>query len=106
MSALSDRMLRQFGPRIWTSKGPIISFLGFRYPTRMAVINLSRGRIVHLVTHCAFTGTQAGSGRIRIGELHSGAQPAPSSVSGEWASAYPRARALRIPGFARKASDP
>ena len=36
-------MLREFGPRIWTSEGPIISFLGFRYPTRMAVISLSRG---------------------------------------------------------------
>ena len=40
---MSGVMLCEFGPGIWTSRGPIISFLGFRYPTRMAVICLPNG---------------------------------------------------------------
>ncbi|HEY1329326.1 MAG TPA: DUF4336 domain-containing protein [Casimicrobiaceae bacterium] len=36
-------MLRQFGPSIWVAEGPVVSFYGFRYPTRMAVLRLSGG---------------------------------------------------------------
>src|SRR5919199_2866688 len=35
--------LRPFGPDIWTADGPVASFHGFAYPTRMAVIRLSGG---------------------------------------------------------------
>ena len=35
--------LRAFGPDIWIADGPVTSFLGFPYPTRMAVIRLSEG---------------------------------------------------------------
>jgi hypothetical protein len=37
--------LRQFGPEIWMVDGPVVSFYGFRYPTRMAVIRLSNGSL-------------------------------------------------------------
>ena len=34
-------MLKPFGPDIWIAEGPVVSaYLGFRYPTRMAVIRL------------------------------------------------------------------
>ena len=36
-------MLREFGPGIWITDGPVVSFFGFPYPTRMAVIKLSSG---------------------------------------------------------------
>ena len=38
-----EPMLREFGPGIWTTEGPVVSFFGFPYPTRMAAIKLSSG---------------------------------------------------------------
>ena len=35
--------LRKFVPGIWAAEGPVVSFLGFSYPTRMALIRLSNG---------------------------------------------------------------
>lgn len=40
MTALSP-----FGPNIWVAEGPVVSFFGFPYPTRMAVIRLRNGSI-------------------------------------------------------------
>lgn len=40
-------MLTAFGPQIWLSDGPVLTAaLGFRYPTRMAVIRLGGGDLV------------------------------------------------------------
>jgi len=37
-------MLKPFGQDIWTADGPAVTaFLGFHYPTRMAVIRLTDG---------------------------------------------------------------
>ncbi|MCP5091850.1 MAG: DUF4336 domain-containing protein, partial [Gammaproteobacteria bacterium] len=36
-------MLEEFGPSIYMADGPIVSFYGFPYPTRMAVVRLSNG---------------------------------------------------------------
>ncbi len=36
-------MLAEFGPSIYTAEGPTVSFYGFPYPTRMAVLRLSDG---------------------------------------------------------------
>ena len=38
-------MLKQFGHEVWTADGPDVVIVGFRYPTRMAVIGLSDGRL-------------------------------------------------------------
>ena len=57
-AAIFDRglelvMLRQFGHEIWTADGSdVVAMLGFRYPTRMAVIRLSRQRPLRLVAGC------------------------------------------------------
>ena len=40
-------MLEQFGPEIWLADGPIVvAAMGFRYPTRMAVVRLPDGLFV------------------------------------------------------------
>ena len=36
-------MLREFGQSLFIADGPTVSFYGFPYPTRMAVIRLSDG---------------------------------------------------------------
>ena len=36
-------MLEEFGPSLYVAEGPTVSFLGFPYPTRMAVARLSDG---------------------------------------------------------------
>ena len=36
-------MLDQLGPELWIGDGPIVSFFGFPYPTRMAVVRLGDG---------------------------------------------------------------
>jgi hypothetical protein len=37
--------LQPFGPEIWVADGPVASFHGFPYSTRMAVIRLSDGSL-------------------------------------------------------------
>ena len=36
-------MVDQLGPELWIAEGPIVSFFGFPYPTRMAVVRLGDG---------------------------------------------------------------
>lgn len=39
-------MLSEFGRNIWICDGPEVSVLGFRYPTRMAVIQMAQGLFI------------------------------------------------------------
>ena len=39
-------MLTQFADNIWIANGPVTTVMGFRYPTRMAVIRFSNGNLV------------------------------------------------------------
>ena len=32
--------LKAFAPNIWLADGPIVSFYGFPYPTRLAIVRL------------------------------------------------------------------
>ena len=36
-------MISEFGPALYTVDGPVVSFYGFPYPTRMAIARLSDG---------------------------------------------------------------
>ena len=38
-------MLEKFGPSLYVADGPTVSFYGFPYPTRMAVVRLSDGTV-------------------------------------------------------------
>ena len=39
----AELMLQEFGQSLYIADGPTVSFYGFPYPTRMAVIRLSDG---------------------------------------------------------------
>ncbi len=39
----TDCMVEEFAPRLYVADGPAVSFYGFPYPTRMAVVRLSDG---------------------------------------------------------------
>lgn len=43
---LGNIALCEFGPGIWTSEGPILPFIGFRYLTRMTVIRFPNGDLL------------------------------------------------------------
>ncbi len=38
-------MLKHLGPDLWVADGGIVSFFGFDYPTRMAVVRLKNGAL-------------------------------------------------------------
>ena len=97
--------LLEFGPDIWTAEGPVVSFFGFRYPTRMAVIRLSHGGLfvwspVALTEALKRDVDALGPVRAVISpnRLHHLYLP-------EWKSAYPRARLFASPGLRRKRKD-
>lgn len=39
----ADSLIQRFAPKVWTAEGPVVSFYGFPYPTRMVAIQLSDG---------------------------------------------------------------
>jgi hypothetical protein len=40
---LATQQLEEFGPSLYVADGPVVSFFGFPYPTRMAVVRLTDG---------------------------------------------------------------
>src|SRR5579871_1092074 len=102
---MNDTSFSQFGPGIWTSEGPIIPFVGFRYPTRMAVIRLAN-RELFVWSPIALSGAlrqhvdALGSVRwlVSPNRLH-------HLYLSEWKSAYPDARLYASPGLRAKRKD-
>lgn len=97
--------LLQFGPEIWIADGPVASFHGFPYPTRMAVIRLSDGGLF-VWSPVALTNSL----RVAVDALG----PVQHLVSpnalhhlflGEWKSAYPAAHLCAPPRLRRKRKD-
>lgn len=102
---MSNVTLCKFGPGIWTSEGPVISFFGFCYPTRMAVIHLARGGLfvwspVALSTALKREVDALGPVRCLVSpnRLH-------HLYLGEWKSAYPSAKLYASPGLRAKRKD-
>ena len=98
-------MLLQFGPEIWTADGPVVSFHGFAYPTRMAVIRLSDGSLfvwspVALSDPLRASIDSLGPVRhlVSPNALH-------HLFLTEWKSAYPAARLYAPPRLRRKRKD-
>ena len=94
--------LLQFGPEIWIADGPVTSFHGFPYPTRMAVIRLSDESLfvwspVALSDSLAASVNALGAVRhiVSPNALH-------HLFLGEWTSAYPAARLYAPPRLRRK----
>jgi len=98
-------MLRRFGPEIWTADGPVVSFFGFAYPTRMAVIRLGDGNLFvwspvplspELRREVEALGPVAHI--VSPNKLH-------HFWLGEWKAAYPKARLYASPGLKRRRRD-
>ena len=102
----SDRQnLQPFGPDIWIAEGPVASFHGFPYSTRMAVIRLSDGSLfvwspVALSTALRAAVDALGPVRhlVSPNALH-------HLFLAEWTSAYPEARLYASPRLRRKRRD-
>jgi hypothetical protein len=97
--------LLQFGPEIWIADGPVASFYGFPYPTRMAVIRLFNGSLF-VWSPVALSGSLRASidvlGPVRYlvspNALH-------HLFLAEWKSAYPEARLYASPRLRGKRKD-
>lgn len=97
--------LRRFGDGIWIGDGPVLPFLGFPYPTRMAIVRLADGALM-------VWSPVALSGPLRdevdaIGPVRYLVSPNPLHhlFLAQWKSAYPDARLFAPPGLRRKRMD-
>jgi hypothetical protein len=98
-------MLLPIGPEIWIADGPVTPFLGFAYPTRMAVIRLADGGLFvwsPIALSDALRVAVDGLGPTRFlvspNALH-------HLFLGEWKAAYPAARLYASPRLRRKRKD-
>lgn len=99
-------MLQKFGPELWIAKGSeVVAALGFRYPTRMAVIRLPDEALfvwspVALTDSLRTAVDALGAVRHLV---------APSTLHdlfiADWKRAYPDARVYAGPGLARRRND-
>jgi len=95
-------MLTPFAPDLYLAEGPTVSFFGFPYPTRMAVVRLSTGRVwvwspVALTEELARAVEAIGpvDSIVTPNKLHHLFLP-------PWRSRFPDARLYAPPGLARK----
>jgi hypothetical protein len=99
-------MLKQFGREIWTAEGAeVVAMLGFRYPTRMAVIRLPGGDLFVWSPVALTEGLRAevdALGKVRH-------LIAPNALHhlflAEWKQAYPDALLYAAPGLRGKRPD-
>jgi hypothetical protein len=97
--------LQEFGPDIWVGEGPVVPFLGFAYPTRMAIVRLSDGGLFAW-SPIAFSAElkqavdDLGPVRFLISpnKLH-------HLFLGAWKQAYPQAGLYASPGLRDKRKD-
>lgn len=95
-------MLASFGQNLYLADGPTVSFYGFPYPTRMALVRLSTGK-VWVWSPIALTPEMAGAVEaigsvayiVSPNKLHHLFLPA-------WRNRWPDARLYAPPGLARK----
>jgi len=98
-------MLQPFGEDMWLADGPETAVIGFRYPTRMAVIRLSGGGLFIwspvALSDALRTAVDA------LGEVR--CLIAPNSLHhlflGEWRRAYPGAKLYAPPGLRARRKD-
>jgi Domain of unknown function (DUF4336) len=95
-------MLEEFGSFLYTAEGPTVSFYGFPYPTRMAIVRLSDGD-VWVWSPIALTDELASSVEA-IGPVKHIVSPNKIHhlFLNEWAERWPNARLYAPPGLARR----
>ena len=98
-------MLQEFGQSLYIAEGPTVSFYGFPYPTRMAVVRLSDGSAwvwspVALSDDLVDSVESVGPVRFIV---------SPNKIHhlflSEWASRFPDARVYAPPGLAARKPD-
>ncbi|MBN9080048.1 MAG: hypothetical protein BGP04_04685 [Rhizobiales bacterium 62-17] len=99
-------MLNEFGPNIWIADGTdVVAAMGFRYPTRMAVIRLANGDLF-IWSPTALTATLCAAVD-RLGPVRH--LVAPNSLHHvflpDWKLAYPEALVYAAPGLRQKRKD-
>lgn len=98
-------MLMPFGKNIYYADGPTVSFFGFPYPTRMAVVRLSTGD-VWVWSPIALTEELANAVQA-VGPV--GFIVSPNKLHhlalGEWKNRWPDAQLYAPPGLARKKKE-
>ena len=98
----ADAMLQEFGQSLYIADGPTVSFYGFPYPTRMAVVRLSDGSVwvwspIALSDELADSVETLGPVRFIVSpnKIHHLFLP-------EWARRWPDARLYAPPGLAKR----
>ena len=98
-------MLERFGPSLYTAEGPTVSFFGFPYPTRMAVVRLSDASLwiwspIALTEDLTRSIESIGPVRhiVSPNKLH-------HLFLREWSRRWPAARLYAPPGLVRKKPD-
>lgn len=95
-------MLETFGPSLYVAEGPVVSFYGFPYPTRMALVRLSDGSVwvwspVALTEALAAEVEALGPVRYIV---------SPNKIHhlflAEWAKRWPEAQLYAPPGLAQR----
>jgi len=99
---MSFGQLQPIGTEIWIADGPAVSFLGFPYPTRMAVVRLDEGGLwvwspVELSDALKSEVTSLGEVRFLVSpnKLH-------HLFLKQWTDAFPNAEVHLPPGLARR----
>jgi hypothetical protein len=95
-------MLEEFGPALYVADGPTVPFLGFPYPTRMAVVRLADGGVwvwSPVALTPALEDAVAAIGPVRHivspNKIH-------HLFLKEWAERWPEARLHAPPGLAKR----
>jgi hypothetical protein len=94
--------LKPLGENLWIAEGPVVSFFGFPYPTRMAVLRLASGDLFiwsPVALKLALKAEVTALGPVRYlvspNKLH-------ALFLRDWKAAFPEARLYASPGLARK----
>jgi hypothetical protein len=102
---MSGPSLHPFGERLWVAEGPTVSFFGFPYSTRMALVRLNDGGLFvwsPIALSAALRQEVDALGPVRHlvspNRLH-------HLFVGDWKCAYPAARLYASPGLRRKRPD-
>jgi hypothetical protein len=102
---MSLSALQSFGPEIWLADGPETQVVGFRYPTRMAVIRLGGGGL--LIWSPVVLSDGLREDLRTLGEVRH--LVAPNTLHhlflGEWREAYPSATLHAAPGLGGRRPD-
>ncbi|RYG36372.1 MAG: DUF4336 domain-containing protein [Burkholderiales bacterium] len=97
--------LETFGDDIWIASGPVVTSMGFRYPTRMAIIRLASGKL--FIWSPVAISPDLRADVEALGEV--GFIVAPNSLHyvflKEWSAAYPQAAVYAAPGVRERCKD-